>query len=187
MYTDNRGGAHMSEIGIKLRESLGKENLEISEKEEQVILLLLKHRYGLYAAEIARATKLHESNVRNVLNALRQNGLLESKEVESIASQSVAHGRKLCMPENYRIMTSKGAEIPVEKGGVIRILEADLVIDDEGFHVPFRRGSGRQRSVVFKIKKELFEILSQKNSGNFFLHSKVNLRMHSETFLLGCL
>lgn len=151
----------MDEIRLKLRENLKKAEFEVSEKEEEVIFLLLKHKYGLYAAEVARAAKLNDSKARNLLYSLRSKGLLESRDVEAIASQDIARGHKLSIPEGYVVVSSKFEKLPYKKGDVVVVANTDIVIDRDGYHIPFQRESGRKRSVMFKIKKELFKILSQ--------------------------
>ncbi len=151
----------MDEVRLILKDNLKKAKFELNEQEEEVIFLLLKHKYGLYAAEIARVMKFNGSKVRALLYGLRSKGLLESKEIESIISQSVALGQKLIVPDGYRVMSNKNLEIPCKKGCVTRISDANVVVDEEGFRIPFQRISGTHRAVMYKIKTELFEILSQ--------------------------
>lgn len=106
--------------------------------------------------------KLHDTKVRVTLYSLNKKGLLESKESELLVSRSIAHGYKLIVPAGHRVMFAKNFEITCEKGCVIRISDTAMVVDKEGFHVPFQRESGTKRAVMYKIKAELFEILSQR-------------------------
>lgn len=153
---------NMDQEQIKLREKLKKAKFEINKRERPVIALLLKHKYGLYAAEIARELRLYDAIARKFLKSLKEKGLLEFKEAECLDSQNIAHGHKLRIPEGCKVISSGGAEVPFAKERFVKISETDIVIDHEGFRMPFRRGPGIQKSVMFKIKKDLFEILSQK-------------------------
>lgn len=45
----------MDNVKLKLRENLKKAKFEINEKEQEVMLFLLKHKYGLYVAERYRS------------------------------------------------------------------------------------------------------------------------------------
>lgn len=152
----------MNALQTNLREKLKKEKFVINDKEEQVILLLLRHRYGLYTAEVARALDLMEANARVLLCALKKKNVLECKEVQSLDSLNIAQGYKLHIPDRFKVMSSRNEEVSFEKGLMAKTSKTDVVIDEEGFRIPFQRRSGNRKSVIFKIKKELLQILSQK-------------------------
>lgn len=141
----------MKDINARLAEILNKAKVEVSEKEKEIIVLLLRHRYGLYASEIAKNTGFLEDLVRRTLRRLSEKGILESKQITSIDAKSFSQGYRLRIPEGYRIMSSSGQEVPFKKGEEARISGTDLVIDEDGFRVPFRRKFGSTKSVVYKI------------------------------------
>lgn len=151
----------MDQKQIKPKEKSKKTKFKVNKKEKPMIALLLKHKYGLYAAEIARELKLYGAIARKFLKSLEEKGLLESKEVEFLNSQKITRGHKLRVPENCKVISPEGAEAPFEKGRFVKISETDIVIDHEGFRVPLRRGPGIRKSVMYKIKKDLFEVLSR--------------------------
>lgn len=143
-----------------LRQKLKRLNLEVGDNGEKVLMLLLKHKYGLYAAEVAKMSDMLDAAARTTLWNLKKIGLLESKIVYSLPVFPITQGYRINLLENCKVISPQDNVIASGWGQKVKISNKDIVVDEEGFHVPFEQRAGRKARTIFKIKKEFFKILS---------------------------